>query len=262
MSQHVIRAARFMREHAAEPIGLADVADEVGYSRFHLVRLFHSVMGITPGQYLAAVRFDAAKRLLLAGDDKVIDVCMAVGFSSPGTFTRRFALDVGMTPREFRALPHLLAAAPPRPVLMPGPTAAGGTIHGTLALTPGASAALGSAEVYVGAYTEPSPRGVPVAGVMVPAPGEYVLRDLPDGPTWVLAAAVPAGGDPLAQLLPAQRVTAVAGSPTDVAAGRTASCDLVLDLTPDWRIPVTVALPAMASAAVPNPRVVPLLDLV
>lgn len=259
MSQHVIRAARFLREHAAEPISLADVADDVGYSRFHLLRLFHAVMGVTPGQYLAAVRFDAAKRLLLAGDDKVIDVCMAVGFSSPGTFTRRFALDVGMTPREFRALPHLLAGQPPRPVQLLGPVAGGGRVSGQVCLSPAASALVGAAEVYVGAYLEPSPRGVPVAGAMVVAPGRYVLEGLPDGSFWVLAAAVPAGADPLDQLLP-QPVTAVPTGPTVVRAGQTASADLRLEVTPDWRIPVTVALPAMASAAVPNPRAVPLVD--
>ena len=82
-----VKAARFITEHAPERIVLADVADHVGYSPFHLARLFERHVGVPPGQFLAAHRFQRAKWLLLSGDERIIDVCFAVGFTSVGTFT-------------------------------------------------------------------------------------------------------------------------------------------------------------------------------
>jgi transcriptional regulator GlxA family with amidase domain len=94
----VARAVAFLRERAVESIAVADIADAVGYSEFHFTRLFTGALGVSPGRYLAAVRFQRAKELLLTGDAGVLDVCHAVGFASTGTFTRRFTDHVGVAP--------------------------------------------------------------------------------------------------------------------------------------------------------------------
>ena len=80
---------RLAHENAAT-LDVADLAEHAGYSPFHFTRLFGARMGIGPGQYLTALRIDAAKRMLLAGDDAVIDVAAAVGFDSLSSFGRRF----------------------------------------------------------------------------------------------------------------------------------------------------------------------------
>lgn len=95
MLEVAVQAARFLAAHATEPIRLGDVADHVGYSPFHLSRIFERHLGLPPGQFLSAHRFQHAKRLLLDSDERIIDVCFAVGFTSIGTFTSRFAASVG-----------------------------------------------------------------------------------------------------------------------------------------------------------------------
>ncbi|WP_262424225.1 helix-turn-helix transcriptional regulator [Brachybacterium sp. Z12] len=93
----------FAHENAAT-LDVADLAAQAGYSPFHFTRIFSARMGIGPGQYLTALRIDAAKRMLLAGDDAVIDVASAVGFDSLSSFSRRFRSTVGVAPGQLRRL--------------------------------------------------------------------------------------------------------------------------------------------------------------
>ena len=79
-----------------------EVARSAGISPFHFIRQFESVFGSTPHQLRIQSRLDRARRLLAAGGLSVTDVCMEVGFSSLGTFSRTFRDIVGETPSEFR----------------------------------------------------------------------------------------------------------------------------------------------------------------
>lgn len=96
------------------------VAATVGISTFHFIRQFKALFGETPHQYRTAARLALARGLLARGD-AVTDVCMAVGFSSLGSFSTLFARRVGEPPsayrrRRYRGSPHddaAAAAAPP-----------------------------------------------------------------------------------------------------------------------------------------------------
>ncbi|GDY28447.1 helix-turn-helix domain-containing protein [Gandjariella thermophila] len=249
MRDAVIEAARFLADHTDQPITLGDVADHVGYSPFHLARSFERRLGVPPGQFLAAHRFQHAKRLLLAGDDRVIDICHAVGFTSVGTFTARFAAAVGASPVAFRRLPDALADAPPRPVLVPGSAPGGGAVGGSVRLSPAAAALLGAgASVYVGLFPRRAARGFPVSGSLLAGAGDFLLTDVPPGTYWVLATALPARADLPAQLVPATSVVGAAPRPVRVtAAGQCHHRDVHLDVAQTWQPPVLVALPPLAS---------------
>lgn len=250
-------AARFIAAHAAERVRLEDVADHVGYSPFHLARSFQAAVGVPPGRFLIAHRFHLAKGLLLAGDDKVVDVCHAVGFDSLGTFTTRFVAAVGVTPSAFRALPEVLDAHPPRPVEVTGSGGpCGGVVCGSVTLTERASAALaGRPAVYVGLFARRSAAGRPAAGALLPAPGPFTVTGVPPGRYWVLASALPSGGDPRAQLLPARPVAGACQAPVDVGVVRRAGdCRVRLDLAGGLVPPVLVALPMLASPGAQDRR--------
>jgi AraC-like DNA-binding protein len=45
---------------------------------------------------------DTAQRLLASEDMPVTDVCLAVGYTSMGTFSSRFAAQMGRAPSEYR----------------------------------------------------------------------------------------------------------------------------------------------------------------
>lgn len=83
-------------------VSLAELADEVGLSRFHFARAFRAATGLPPHQYLTSRRIERAKDLLLHTDLSLPEIALAVGFSSQSHFTHRFRLIVGTTPSQFR----------------------------------------------------------------------------------------------------------------------------------------------------------------
>jgi AraC-like DNA-binding protein len=245
----MVDAARFLTERASEPITLCDVADHVSYSPFHLCRRFERRFDVPPGQFLAAARFQRAKRLLLESDEKVVDVCFAVGFASVGTFTSRFTAAVGTSPREFRRLPHTLAAAPPRPVAVPGGAPDGGVVTGSVRLSSAAVTAIGGAvAVYVGLFLRRAARGVPVAGTLLGETREFALTGVPPGTFWLLASALPDRASPAAQLVPTRPVVGAFPQALRVTATEPVHrCEVQLDVAGECAQPVVVALPALAS---------------
>jgi AraC-like DNA-binding protein len=250
MREIVADAAHFLAARAAEPITLGDVADHVGYSPFHLARLFERHLGMPPGQFLATHRFQRAKRLLLSGDERIVDICHEVGFTSVGTFTTRFAAAVGRTPLEFRRLPDALAQSPPRPVVVPGQANVGGTVVGSVRLSATALALLGeNPQIYVGLFPRRAARGKPVSGTLLGETTDFFLTGVPPGVYWVMSSALPSRAAPEAQLVPVRTVSGVAGEPVRVTrAERSHIRDVSLDVGPEWSPPVLVALPPLASS--------------
>jgi AraC family transcriptional regulator len=249
-------AARFIAAHSEQRIRLADVADHVGYSPFHLARSFTRQFGLPPGQFLAAHRFHRAKQLLLAADDRIIDICFAVGFTSIGTFTRRFTADVGVCPTDFRRLPDSLADAPPRPVHVPGPLAEGGIVTGSVHLSAAARATLrDTAAIYVGLFPQPAPRGIPVSGALLDETGDFMLTRVPPGTYWLLSTAFASRADATAQLAPTWNVVGRSSRPLRVSARQPCHhCEMHLDVAAGWAAPVLVALPPLASPIVQDRR--------
>ena len=68
----------------------------------HLIRTFRSVFGETPRRYLQRRRLERAMHLLATTDLDVTEVCLMVGFTSLGTFSRTFSAVVGSSPSAFR----------------------------------------------------------------------------------------------------------------------------------------------------------------
>lgn len=92
-------------------LSVAEIAREAGISRFHFIRLFEAAFGVTPHQYRIRTRIAGARRLLARGQS-VTDVCMAVGFSSVGSFSASFARRVGQSPSLYQRRVRALVQVP------------------------------------------------------------------------------------------------------------------------------------------------------
>ena len=92
---------RIDREFAL-PLDVAALARGEYISAGHLSRQFRLAYGESPYAYLMTRRVERAMTLLRRGDLSVLEVCFAVGCSSPGTFSTRFTELVGMPPAEYR----------------------------------------------------------------------------------------------------------------------------------------------------------------
>lgn len=72
----------------------------------HFQRSFKEAFGETPYTWLMTRRVERAMALLRFQDASVTEVCMAVGFTSLGSFSSRFTELVGESPSAYRARDH------------------------------------------------------------------------------------------------------------------------------------------------------------
>jgi AraC-like DNA-binding protein len=100
--RRAVEAALWVEAHAAEPVDLATAAAASGLSPFHFLRLFTSVVGVTPHQYLVRTRLRHAARLLTDPARPITDVAFDVGFGDLSNFVRTFHRAAGVSPRGFR----------------------------------------------------------------------------------------------------------------------------------------------------------------
>ena len=92
---------RIDRDYAL-PLDVEELARGAHMSAGHLSRQFKLAYGESPYSYLMTRRIERAMALLRRGDLSVTEVCFAVGCSSLGTFSTRFAELVGVPPSTYR----------------------------------------------------------------------------------------------------------------------------------------------------------------
>src|ERR1700678_1379975 len=102
MNSAVDQAVTCIWQRYNDPLSLADMARSATLSRFHFARTFKEQIGVSPGQFLAAVRIYQAKRMLVTSSMSVAGVSCAVGYGSLGSFTSHFTDSGGISPSRFR----------------------------------------------------------------------------------------------------------------------------------------------------------------
>ncbi|MEU0284461.1 AraC family transcriptional regulator [Streptomyces sp. NPDC052492] len=83
------------------PPSLADLAADLGLSRYQLLRAFRTTMGVPPYAWLAQYRVARARALLDAGL-RPAEAAALVGFADQAHLTRWFRRVLGVTPAAYR----------------------------------------------------------------------------------------------------------------------------------------------------------------
>ncbi len=81
---------------------LTSLANLVGISRYHLIRSFKQVYGLSPHAYLIDARIKQAKIELRRGQ-ALADVALNLGFSDQSHFQHQFKKRLGVTPRRYQS---------------------------------------------------------------------------------------------------------------------------------------------------------------
>jgi AraC-like DNA-binding protein len=100
--RRLCRARDFLASQFNESVTLERAAREACLSPFHFHRVFVRAFGETPHDFVTRLRIGEARRLLEAGNLRVTDVCLEVGYASLGAFSSRFAAVVGQSPLAYR----------------------------------------------------------------------------------------------------------------------------------------------------------------
>jgi AraC family transcriptional regulator len=92
----------YINEHFKEDLSDANLADLVGLSHYHFIRVFKRETGFTPHEYVINTRLGNARYLLRNTQMSVKDICFSCGFSSESSFCITFKKRAGMTPAMYR----------------------------------------------------------------------------------------------------------------------------------------------------------------
>jgi AraC-like DNA-binding protein len=101
-NRRMLRARDAIDRGYRQPLAVDELAAIACLSRAAFIRTFRDTFGETPHRYLQRRRIERAMYLLRTTDRSVTDICMEVGFSSLGTFSRTFTEIVGESPSVFR----------------------------------------------------------------------------------------------------------------------------------------------------------------
>jgi AraC family transcriptional regulator len=101
-TRRVIEAIRLVESDAARPLELKAMAAVAGMSKYHFLRVFSRLTGMTPHRYLVSARLRRAALALASSRRPVIDVALDAGFGDLSTFNKTFRAVFGLTPRQYR----------------------------------------------------------------------------------------------------------------------------------------------------------------
>lgn len=91
-----------LRENLSSKWDFAEVATQHGFSMTTFRRRWEEVVGVPPARYLQELRIAEACRLLVETPLQIKAVASSTGFADEFYFSRRFRIEVGQSPREYR----------------------------------------------------------------------------------------------------------------------------------------------------------------
>jgi len=91
-----------MKSHLADKITLENLSEITHLSPIHFSRVFKTVSGFSPMEFLNRMRVQKASQLLVNTDKTIVEIAMDTGFNDGNYFSRFFKKCQKETPSEFR----------------------------------------------------------------------------------------------------------------------------------------------------------------
>jgi len=98
------KALDFLQVNLNQDFSLTELANQVGLSKFHFIRLFKKETGKTPYQYYIEMKIKKATELIRTQKHSITEICFMCGFKDHSHFSRVFLKKTGMTPTAFKLL--------------------------------------------------------------------------------------------------------------------------------------------------------------
>jgi AraC family transcriptional regulator len=101
-TRRITDAVRLIEQRYAERLPLAELAASCALSRYHFLRLFRQVVGVTPHQYVLRTRLRHVALGLRDGTRSVAALAFELGFGDLSTFNAAFRRTFGVSPSTYR----------------------------------------------------------------------------------------------------------------------------------------------------------------
>jgi len=101
-NEHINRALVLMEKSVKEKLSTELMAEKLGISKEHFIRVFRGKTGVSPLQYFTRLKIDAAGAFLTDSNLRVGAVAEYFGFESPFHFSNVFKKHTGLAPKDYR----------------------------------------------------------------------------------------------------------------------------------------------------------------
>lgn len=106
-------ALEYIEENINKDVTSEEVAEVALSSKFHFLRIFNILTGMTVGEYIRKRRLSLAAKDIVSSDMKIIDIAHKYGYETPEAFTKAFKKLHNITPSKARKREEILKAIPP-----------------------------------------------------------------------------------------------------------------------------------------------------
>lgn len=108
----IAKARAYIADHLGEDISLVQVAQAVNMSPFYFCKTFRTETGLTFTDYVARMRVEAVRTMLLNPHARISEAAYAAGFQSLSQFNRVFRRIAGEAPSDYRERLHGAPTSP------------------------------------------------------------------------------------------------------------------------------------------------------
>ena len=96
----LLTAQAFIDEHNMENLSLEQMSMQANISKYHFIRVFKHVFGISPYQYQKQKRLERAKQELMQGRS-IFDTAILIGYPDMPSFSKAFKQIYGHAPTQY-----------------------------------------------------------------------------------------------------------------------------------------------------------------
>ncbi len=100
--QLIYKSIEYIDEHINQDIKVKELADHVGFSMFHYIRLFNELTRFSPKEYILKRKITEAAKMIVESESSILDVALEYGFNSHETFSRAFKRIQGISPNQVK----------------------------------------------------------------------------------------------------------------------------------------------------------------
>ncbi len=97
----------YIDAHLGEELGLEQLSDVAGCSKYHFHRQFRHLFGVSTFKYVHLRRLkQAVNELAFRPNRQVLEIALDIGYDGPESFARAFRKVIAQSPSEFREHPN------------------------------------------------------------------------------------------------------------------------------------------------------------